>query len=326
MTGSRLTDHRDYWSKTLGEQPPALNLQTDFPLISNRTFDSATYQTAIPADVVEGLREIGRREGATFYTVLLAGFATLLMRYSGREDFVIGSVITSRPRPEVENLVGFFVNSLALRMNLTGNPTFSELVSRAREIVFAAHEHGAYPFQRLVEVMQPKRRMNSNPFAQIFLNMLNLWDREEVSLPNLSIRPLGGLDLHMPVDLFTLFARVSVQQLDLMFVYSTELFKPATIERMAADLQRLLEVIAVAPQSRIWDLPMSVQQTEVLQDTIGDILAELGALGVRLSVEDGRLKVNAPKGTLTDKLRAVVATHRDGIITRLRRKWPAWCQ
>jgi amino acid adenylation domain-containing protein len=322
LTGSRLTNHRDYWSKTLGEQPPALNLQTDFPVISNRTFDSATYQTAIPADVVEGLREIGRREGATFYTVLLAGFATLLMRYSGREDFVIGSVITSRPRPEVENLLGFFVNSLALRMNLTGNPTFSELVSRAREIVFAAHEHGAFPFQRLVEVMQPKRRMNSNPFAQVFLNMLNLWDREEASLPNLSIRPLGGLDLHMPVDLFTLFARVSVQQLDLMFVYSTELFKPATIKRMAADLQRLLEKIAVAPQSRIWDLPMSGPQAKVPEDAVGDILAELGALGVRLSVEDGRLKVNAPKGTLTDKLRAEVSTHRDGIITRLREDGP----
>jgi len=317
LTGSRLTNHRDYWRKTLGEQPPALNLQTDFPLISNRTFDSATYQTVIQADVVEGLREIGRREGATFYTVLLAGFATLLMRYSGREDFVIGSVITSRPRPEVENLLGFFVNSLALRMNLTGNPTFSELVSRAREIVFAAHEHGAYPFQRLVEVMQPKRSMNSNPFAQVFLNMLNLWDSEEVSLPNLSIRPLDGLDLHMPVDLVTLFARVSVQQLDLMFVYSTELFKPATIERMAADLQRLLEKIAVAPQSRIWDLPMFVPQAKIPEDAVGDILVELGALGVRLSVEDGRLKVNAPKGALTAAHKAGIASLREGIITRL---------
>ena len=318
LTGDRLDKLRDYWRKTLGEHPPALNLPTDYSPRATRTFDSATHEATIPVNVIEGLREIGRREGATFFTVLLAGFATLLMRYTGREDFVIGSVITSRPRPEVENLLGFFINSLALRTDLTGNPTFSELVVRTREIVFAAHEHGAYPFQRLVEVLQPKRSVNSNPFAQIFLNMLNLWDREEVSLPNLSIRPLGGLALHMPVDLFTLFARVSERQLGLTFVYSTELFKPETIERMATDLHSLLEAAAVAPHSRIWDLPISAKHAEAPSDAVGDILAELGTLGVRLSVEDGRLKVNAPKGALNDNLKAGIASHREDIITRLR--------
>ena len=318
LTGDRLDKLRDYWRKTLGEHPPALNLPTDYSPRASRTFDSATHEATIPVNVIEGLREIGRREGATFFTVLLAGFATLLMRYTGREDFVIGSVITSRPRPEVENLLGFFINSLALRTDLTGNPTFSELVVRTREIVFAAHEHGAYPFQRLVEVLQPKRSVNSNPFAQIFLNMLNLWDREEVSLPNLSIRPLGGLALHMPVDLFTLFARVSERQLGLTFVYSTELFKPETIERMATDLHSLLEAAAVAPHSRIWDLPISAKHAEAPSDAVGDILAELGTLGVRLSVEDGRLKVNAPKGALNDNLKAGIASHREDIITRLR--------
>jgi aspartate racemase len=220
LTGSRLNNHRDYWRGRLGQKPPVLKLRTDYAPGQVRTFDSAAYHTFVPSDVVEGLREIGRCEGATFFTVLLAGFATLLMRYTGQEDFVIGSVISSRTRPEVESLLGFFVNSLALRTDMTGNPTFSSLVARTREIVFAAHEHGAFPFHRLVEVMRPNRDVNSNPFAQIFLNMLNLWDREEVSLPNLSIRPLGGLDLHMPVDLFTLFASVSAQQLSLTFVYS----------------------------------------------------------------------------------------------------------
>ena len=101
------------------------------------------------------------------------------MRYSGQEDFVIGSVMSGRIRPEVENLLGFFVNLLALRVDLSGNPTFSELVLRSREIVFGAHEHGAFPFQHLGEVTQPTRRANSNPFAQVFLNMLNLWDRKK---------------------------------------------------------------------------------------------------------------------------------------------------
>ena len=113
--------------------------------------------------------------------------------------------MSARVRPEVENLIGFFVNFLALRVDLSGNPTFSELVFRAREIVFAAHEYGAYPFLQLVEVMQPKRSSHSNPFSRVFLNMLNLWDRDEVLLPNLSIRPLGGLDLHVPTDFFGVF-------------------------------------------------------------------------------------------------------------------------
>ena len=137
-------------------------------------------------------------------------------------------------------------------------------------------------------------------------------------MPNLSIRPLGGLDLHMPADFFTLFASGNSQQLVLSFVYSTELFKPTTIERMAKNLHSLLEAVAVSPQSRIWDLPMSVQQTEAPKDAVGDILAELGALGIRLSVDDGRLKVNAPKGALNDTLKAAIASHREEIITRLR--------
>ena len=211
-----------------------------------------------------------------------------------------------------------FVNLLALRVDLSGNPTFSELVLRSREIVFAAHEHGAYPFQLLGEVMRRTRRANSNPFAQVFLNMFNMWDREEVSLPNLSIRPLGGIDTHMPLDSLFVFASGSGRELLLAFLYGTEMFKSATIERMATDLLRLLEAAAVSPQSRIWDFPMSVQQTEAPED----ILAELGALGVRLSVEDGRLKVNAPRGALSDTLKAGIASHREGIITRLRADGP----
>jgi amino acid adenylation domain-containing protein len=319
MTGDVLARHRDYWREKLGNEPPVLNLRSDYAPAAVRTFDSSTFQVAIGSDTLDGLREIGRREGATLFTVLLAGFATLLMRCSGQEDFVIGSVMSDRARPEVEHLLGFFVNSLALRVDLSGNPTFSELVVRAREIVFAAHEHGAYPFQRLVEVMRPKRSVNSNPFVQVFLNMLNLWDRDELSLPNLSIRPLGGLDVHMPVDFFTVFASVSARQLELMFVYSTELFKPATIERMATDLRCLLETAAVSPQSRIWDLPMSPQQQlEVTEDAVGDVLAELAAAGVRLSLDVGRLKVNAPKGALNDALKSAIASNREEIIARLR--------
>ena len=110
--------------------------------------------------------------------------------------------------------------------------------------------------------MQPKRSMASNPFAQVFLNMLNLWDREEIALPDLSIRYLGGLDLHMPVDVLTLFAAVSGGNLELMYVYSTELFKPTTIERMASDLKTIVECAVAAPNTRILDFSLSTSATD----------------------------------------------------------------
>ena len=319
LTDARLIDHRDYWRKTLGVNPPAPKLPTDHAPGQVRTFESAIHQTSIPADVVEGLREIGRREGATFFAVLLAGFATLLMRYTGQEDFVVGSIISGRARPELEHLLGIFINSLALRTDMSGNPTFSSLVERTRAIVFAAQEHGAFPFHRLAEVIQPDRSTNnSNPFAQVFLNMLNLWDREELSLPDLSIRPLGGLDMHYPVDLLSLFAAENASRLDLMFAYSTELFKPATIERMARDLCQLLGAAALSPQTRIWDLPISAGKMETPPDPVGDILDDLATLGAKLSIEDGRLKINAPKGVLSDTLKRAIASHRENIIARLR--------
>jgi amino acid adenylation domain-containing protein len=318
MTGEVLAKHRDYWRATLGSAPPILDLRPDFAPTRVRTFDSSVFHVTIGSDTLERLKEISRRAGATLFTVLLGAFATLLMRASGQEDFIIGSVMSGRVRPEVENLLGFFVNSLALRVDLSGNPTFEELVFRAREIVFAAHEHGAYPFQHLVEVMQPKRSVNSNPFVQVFLNMLNLWDRDELSLPNLSMRPLGGLDLHMPADFFTVFAAGSSRELSLTFVYSTELFKAATIQRMAEDLRGLLEAVAASPQSRIWDLPMSAQQTQAVEDAVAGFLADLEASSIRLSVDEGRLKVNAPKGALNDEQKATIAAHREEIIARLR--------
>ena len=317
MAGDVSAGHLDYWRDRLGKNPPILSLPLDFAPRPTRTFDSSVFRVTIDSETLERLKEISRRAGATLFTVLLGAFATVLMRYSGQEDFILGSIMSARVRPEVENLLGFFGNLLALRVDLSGNPTFAELVLRAREIVFAAHEHGAYPFQRLVEAMQPKRTATSNPFVQVTLNMLNLWDRDEVFLPDLSIRPLGGLDLHMPTEVLLLFASGNARQLILSFFYSTELFKPATIERMAKDLQGLLEAAAVSPQSRIWDLPMSAPQIDAPKDVVAGILAELDAAGVKVSVDDGRLKVNAPKGAVNDALKTAIASHRDEIVARL---------
>lgn len=327
MTGEALGTHRDYWLEKLGKSPPTLNLPVDCAASRIRSFDSDAYKSVIPSAVLDGLREISQQQGATLFTVLLAAYSTLLMRYSGQNDFIVGGVISGRSRPEVENLVGCFINSLALRMNLSGNPTFLELVARARDLVFGAHEHGVFQFHKLVEAMQPKRSMASNPFAQVFLNMLNLWDREEVSVPGLSISYLGGLDLHMPVDVLTLFAAVNRGNLELMYVYSTELFKPATIERMADDLKNIIECAVRAPETRVGDFSVSgpsmtsnSNEKSIAQNGGGNtdqLLKHLGELGVRLSLENGRVKVNAPKGVLTEAVKATIAARRQEILEAL---------
>ena len=316
LSGDLLTKHRDYWRKKLGPSPPALNLQVDYAPPAMRTFGSAAHHVSVAGDILDALKDIGRQQEATLFTVLLAAFGTLLMRYAGQDDFVIGGVISDRVRPEIEHAIGFFVNSLALRLDLSGDPTFRDLVARTRKIVFEAQEHGAFPFHRLVEVMQPKRSTNSNPFAQVFVNMLNLWERDAVALPGASIRPLGGLDLHMPVDVFTLFAAVGRSELELTFVYSTELFKPETIERLGADFQDLLAAAASSPQTRLMALPVRGPE-RAGADRVDPLMRQLTELGVRLTVEDGHLRVNAPKGVITHSLKTALTEHRSEIIRLL---------
>ena len=162
--------------------------------------DSAVVYLTVDSETLERLKEISRRAGATLFAVVLGAFATLLMRYSEQEDFIIGFVMSARVRPEVDDVMGFLSISCLSALICRAIRHSTELVLRAREIILGAHEYGAYPFVQLVEVMRPKRGLHTNPFARVFLNMLNLWDRNEVLLPNLSIRPIGGLDLHVPTD------------------------------------------------------------------------------------------------------------------------------
>lgn len=256
LTGTVLATQRAYWLDQLGKHPPALELPTDHPRPPIRTFEGATYNTAVPPSLLAKLRELSRREGVTLFTTLLAGFTTLLMRSTGQEDFVVGTLIAGRVRPEIEHALGFFVNTLALRTDLSGNPTFQEAVARTRDVVIGAHAHEAFPFEKLVEEIRPERGLSSNPLAQVFLNMLNVGSREDLVLPDLRIRPLGGLDIHAVADGLTLFVAENHGQLDLCYVYSTELFDTDTIERVAGHFLALLNGVVAKPDERLWSLPL----------------------------------------------------------------------
>jgi len=257
--GEVLGKQRAYWLDQLGKNPPTLDLPTDYGYPATRTFEGTPYYSVISPETFSRLRELGRDEGVTLFTLLLAAFSVLLMRYSAQEDFVLGSLAAGRLRPEVEKSLGFFANTLAFRLDLSGNPTFREAVARAREVVAGANENEAFPFEKLVEMVKPERGRANNPLAQVFINMLNFWKRDEIVLPELRIRPLGGFDIHCVADAITLFVSVGHEHVDLCYVYGTELFARETIERMASHFLALLSGIVANPEAHIWALPLLPQ-------------------------------------------------------------------
>ena len=270
LTGEVLARHRDYWRKQLGTLPPKLKLPTDYVRQSVRTFAGACHYAVVPRAILSGLRDLSRREGVTLFTALLAAFSTLIMRYTGQEDFVMGSVIAGRIRPEIEHALGFFANIVALRTDLSGNPTFQEVIARTRDVVFGAHANEAFPFQRLVEEFNPERGVSINPFTQVALNLLNYGRGEEISLPGIQVSAVGGLDVHAVADGINLFVSESPEQLDLCYAYGTELFKAATIERMSDHFLTLLGAIVTDPGARLWDLPL-------LSDTERTLIEKMSA-------------------------------------------------
>jgi amino acid adenylation domain-containing protein len=312
LTGKTLARLRAYWLGKLGPQPPKLQLPTDHPLQPIRSLEGATHHDVVESTVLARLREFCRREDITAFTALLAAFAVLMMRYSGQDDFVLGSYFAGRERPETRDTIGYFVNTTALRMNLADNPSFLEAIARTRDVVFGAHAHQGLPFHHLVEEINPQRALNSNPFADVFLNMLNMWNREEAVLANLRIRSLGGLDVHVAAYALTLFVTDRGPDLELSYVFSTDLFERTTIERMAGDFTKLLEAMVATPNARVGDVPLSPRA--VGKESAEDLVRRLRSLGFHLTVQDGRLKINAPRDLVDDSIKTMIAARRDEIV------------
>ena len=139
-----------------------------------QTFRGATETVSIPGELAEAIRVLGQREGATLFMTLLAAFEVLLLRHSGQEDIVVGSPVAGRNRSDIEGLIGFFVNTLVLRTDLSGDPTFRELLGRVREVAIDAYAHQDLPFEKLVEELQPERDLSRTPVFQVFFHMLDL--------------------------------------------------------------------------------------------------------------------------------------------------------
>jgi aspartate racemase len=254
LQGEVLEAQLAYWKRQLGESLPVLQLPTDHPRPATQTFRGARQSLMLPQHVSEGLEALSRQEGVTLFMALLAAFKTLLYRYTGQEDIAVGSPLASRNRSEIEGLIGFFVNTLVLRSDLSGTPTFRELLERTRKVALDAYAHQDMPFEKLVEEIQPERDLSHNPLFQVMFILQNTPGRT-LELPGLAVSDLEVDNGTAKFDL-TLSIVEGVEGLKATFEYNTDLFDEATVTRMAGHFRVLLEGIVADPDRRLSGLPL----------------------------------------------------------------------
>ena len=265
LQGEVLATQLAYWQQQLDGCAPSLALPTDRPRPTRPTFRGARQSLMLPQELAKAIAALSEREGVTLFMTLLAAFQTLLYRYTGQEDISIGSPIANRNRSEIEGLIGFFVNSLVLRTDLSGNPTFRELLRRVREVALGAYAHQDLPFEKLVEELQPERDLSRNPLFQIVFALQNT-PSETLELPGLKLSPL---DLEPGTARFDLeFQLVEcLDTLGVVVTYSTDLFESSTIAQMLEHFQALLNSIVTDSEQRITDLSLlTAQQHQLLEE------------------------------------------------------------
>jgi amino acid adenylation domain-containing protein len=254
LQGEVLKSPLAYWTEQLRGAPPVLELPTDRPRPALQAFTGASQRVLLPRALAEALQALSRQEGATLFMTLLAAFTTLLWRYSGQEDIVVGSPIAGRNRTEIEGLIGLFVNTLALRTDLSGNPTFRALLARVRALTLAAYTHQDLPFEKLVEALQPERSLRHSPLFQVLLVLQNTAPAA-LRLDGLRVHRLAVTSGTAKFDL-TLYLTERADGLLTSLEYSTELFDAATIERLLGHYRVLLEGVVTDPDQRLADLPL----------------------------------------------------------------------
>jgi amino acid adenylation domain-containing protein len=214
-----------------------------------QSFEGGVRTCQLAPELLEGLRRVSRRAEATLFMTLATGLLTLLYRYTGQSDLLIGTPIAGRTQPEVEGLIGLFVNTLVLRCDLSGSPTFEEALARVREVCLGAYAHQELPFERLVEALQPARDLSYHPLYQVLLILENT-PSEVLELPDLSLQMLELASTTARYDI-DMSIREKAQGLHIELNYSTALFNEPTAERLIRHFKTLLEDVVAAPHKDI---------------------------------------------------------------------------
>lgn len=244
----------EYWRNKLQGAPSILQFPTDRPRPPICSYRGGRVNIVFPLELQTALNNLSRQQNATIFMTLLAAFQVLLCRYSGQDDIVIGSPIANRTRLETENLIGFFVNTLVLRGNLSGNPTFLELLHRTSETALEAYAHQELPFEKLVEELHPSRDLSYQPLFQVMFVLQNA-PVEPVIMPDLVIQPLSIDNNTAKFDLLLDLAETE-QGLKGYLEYSSDLFDESSIKNLLEHFKILLEGIVANPNRRIGELPL----------------------------------------------------------------------
>ncbi len=248
----------DFWRELLAGAPTVLDLPTDFPRPAVARFRGARLDAPVPDELAAAVRTLGRRQGATVFMTFLAAFGALLARTSGQEDVLVASAIANRNREEVEGLIGLFANTLALRVGTGGAPTFLQVLAAVRETTLAAYAHQDLPFEKLIDALELSRDLSRNPLCQVMLTVQNL-PGALGQIPGLEVAPLGsgsGLDGGTTKFDLSLFVWDQGGALSASLEHDTDLFEPATAERLLGHLWTLLAAALASPGSRVADLPL----------------------------------------------------------------------
>jgi non-ribosomal peptide synthetase component F len=266
LQGEVLEARVSYWKRQLGGSLPVLQLPTDRPRLAVQRFVGTQQSLTLSKTLTEALKTLSRQEGVTLFMTLLAAFQTLLHFYTNQNDIIVGTDVANRNRAETENLIGFFVNQLVLRTDLSGNPTFRELLKRVREVTLGAYEHQDLPFDKLVEVLKQERNLSHTPLFQV-----------KIVLQNAPMPPLELLNLTLSILKFEtgtakfdlLLNVVDTKQGLVGFLeYNTDLFDSSTITRMLKHWEMLLDDVVTQPNNRLNKLKERLAEADMQQQSI----------------------------------------------------------
>ncbi|MEM1319027.1 MAG: amino acid adenylation domain-containing protein [Bacteroidota bacterium] len=266
LQGAVLAEHMHYWREQLADLAP-LDLLTDYPRPAIQSLRGATHRFGLDPTLSRQLELLAQREGVSRYMLLLAAFNVLLYRYSGQADICVGSPVANRNQPEAEGLVGMFVNMLALRSQLEGNPGFSSFLSQLKTTSLEAIQHQELPFEKIVDQIVKERDLSRSPLFQVVFSWQNETERQAIELEGLSIEPLPFAEMSTKFDLL-LAMSAGAEGLSGTLEYCQDLFQPATIKRLQNHFVQLLRSIVANPQCGIAELSLlnPLEEEQLLEE------------------------------------------------------------
>ena len=305
LSGDALESQLDYWREQLAHTPSLLELPSRRPRPLIPSYKGSTEHFCINKNLREKLHALCRKSGVSLFMVLNAALSVLLSRYSGNEDIVVGVPIANRNRKEVEPVIGFFINTLVIRTNLSGDPDILELLDRVRQTTLDAYDHQDVPFERLVEELQPERNMSYTPLFQVMFTMLNV-PTENFDLKGLNITPLELENTTTKFDLSLTITELD-NSLQGTWQYNKDLFDSPEMALMLTHFQNLLEAITDESYRTIWELPLLSENEErqLLREWSGEHAEYPDQTGVVQQIEE-QVKKNP---------NAIAVVYRDEVLT-----------